>query len=97
VGVAGLVVGAVFGVMAANDKSAAQCDATNACKHGPLSDARNAATLSTVGFVAGGALLAGGIALVLLAPTSRPQAERALRLQPAVAVQGAGLLLTGSF
>ena len=77
VGIVGLGVGTVFGVMAISDKSAAHCDASNACDAGPLHDANSAATASTVGIVAGGVLLAGGAALVLFAPGGRsPQRVR---------------------
>jgi hypothetical protein len=95
VGAAGLALGAVFGVLAMNHKNDAQCDATNACKPGPLSDARSAATVSTIGFVAGGVLAAGGVALVLWAPGARAPDTQALRLVPAVGARDAALLLTG--
>jgi serine/threonine-protein kinase len=72
-GLAGLGVGTAFGLKALSDKNAAQCDATGACQPGPLGDARAAATVSTVGFVVGGVLLAGGAALVLLAPELGPR------------------------
>jgi hypothetical protein len=95
VGIAGLGLGAAFGVKAMSDKNSAQCDATNACTPGPLSDARTSATISSVGFIAGGVLLAGGAALVLLAPR-RPEAA-ALRVAPAVGARDAGLLLQGAW
>jgi hypothetical protein len=67
-GAAALAIGAAFGVVALGDKAAAKCDAEGRCDPGPLADARSAATVSTVGFAAGGALLAGGAALLFAAP-----------------------------
>jgi hypothetical protein len=96
-GVAGLGVGAAFGLKAMSDKSAAQCDASNACKPGPLSDARTSATISSVGFIAGGVLLAGGAALVLLSPRGTATERAALHVAPAVGARDAGLLLQGSW
>jgi hypothetical protein len=63
-GAAGLIVGGFFGVKAMNAKSNANCN-DGSCDPGPLSDARSAATVSTIGFVAGGVLLAGGAVLFL--------------------------------
>jgi hypothetical protein len=111
IGIAAVGLGAVFGFIALGDKNAAQCDATGACKPGPLGDARGAATIATVGFVAGGALLAGGAALVLLAPTghageSTPPSRTAarsfaglqsLRIAPAVTPRETGLQVAGSW
>lgn len=96
VGIAGLGVGAAFGLKAMSDKNSAQCDASNACSPGPLSDARTSATLSSVGFIAGGVLLAGGAALVLLAPRGHPEGA-ALRVAPTVGARDAGLLLQGAW
>jgi hypothetical protein len=96
-GIVALGVGAAFGFKAIGDKNAAQCDASNACDPGPLSSARSDSTISTVGFVAGGVLLAGGAALVLLAPSGRPTDASSVRVAPAVGARDAGLLLSGSF
>jgi len=69
VGGVGLGLGAVFGVLAksALDKSnSGPCDATDHCTQAGLSDrqdASNKATLSTVFFVAGGVIGAGGVVL----------------------------------
>lgn len=74
VGAAGLLVGAGFGFSAIslkgdrNDRCNAQgtlCDAEGIDKD---KQARDAATISTIGFIAGGALLAGGAVLVFTAP-----------------------------
>jgi hypothetical protein len=102
VGAAGVVLGAVFGIVAMGDKNGAHCDASGACDPGPLSSANSAATISTVGFVAGGVLLAGGAALVIFgpsgdAPASAAPAAARLRLAPLVGARDAGLVLGGSW
>jgi len=91
VGVAGLALGAVTGLMATslNQSSKDVCPNDGVCAdEGARSDneaARRAATFSTIGFVAGAVLLAGGITLVLVAPSSassgaaRPGPSTALR------------------
>jgi hypothetical protein len=102
-GIAGLAVGAGFGFKAMGDKNDAQCDASSACKSGPLGNARNDAMIANIGFVAGGVLLAGGAALILFAPhghaaeTSAGAAPRLAGVQvaPAVGARDAGLLLRG--
>jgi hypothetical protein len=74
VGVAGVAVGAVmaFQAKSKNDQSKAdnhcagnQCDSTGT---GLRNDARTFGNVATVGFIAGGALAAVGVALVLTAP-----------------------------
>ncbi len=67
-GVVGLGFGVGFGVAAINDKNGAHCNSAGQCQLGPLGDARNAAFAADVAFAAGATLLAGGAALVLLAP-----------------------------
>jgi hypothetical protein len=98
VGVAGLLAGTIFGVSAMVQKSDAAC-VDNACDAGSLASARSSATVSTIGFVVGGALLAGGIALVVLAPSRSPSSSSAARLElaPAVAQREAGMLMRGSW
>jgi hypothetical protein len=76
-GVVGLVVGGAFGLVAASDKSDLEglcpryptCPAANANAAHEADDSfgRNAA-ISTIGFVAGGVLVAAGVALYFLAP-----------------------------
>jgi serine/threonine-protein kinase len=60
VGIVGLGIGAFAGVRALSLRSDAASSAND--------DAKTFATISTIGLVAGGALAAGGIALVVLAP-----------------------------
>jgi hypothetical protein len=101
-GVAGLAVGTVFGLVASSKLSAPQCDeSTKQCDPGVVSSANSAATVSTVGFVAGGALVAGGLALVLLAPRStRPSAAASgmrVGIAPAGGPSSAGLSVSGAW
>lgn len=81
VGTIGLAIGTIFGITAISKKNEANCDATNACDPGPLDAARSAATVATIGVVAGAALLAGGVALVMLAPSASSSHARARTLQ----------------
>lgn len=74
-GIAALGVGAVAGFVAigANDRSKQVCPNDGICADERArrdnADARTAATVSTIGVVAGGVLLATGVALVLSAPS----------------------------
>jgi hypothetical protein len=73
VGVVGLGLGAVFGVLASSSWKTAQseCPDHTGCSPQAMNDRSHAvtdATASTVGFIAGGALLAGGLTLFLTAP-----------------------------
>ena len=103
VGIVGLGVGTIFGIMAISNKNNAHCDASNACDASSLNSANTNATISTVGWIAGGVLLAGGAALVLFAPKSDASAPAAsppagtLRLSPLFAGRDGGLLLQGDF
>ncbi len=79
VGVVGLAIGAGFGVDASSKKSAAGCDSNSHCPSAQaastLRGAKSSADLSTVFFVAGGLLAAGGVTLWVLAPSSPVQAS----------------------
>jgi hypothetical protein len=66
--------------------SGAVCDAVG---FEAQEDAKSAATISTIGFIAGGVLLAGAVALVVTAPKSKS----ALVIAPA----NAGMKLLLSF
>jgi hypothetical protein len=110
-GAAGIVaigVGAVFGVMASSSWSSSQseCASPSDCSNHAqaVSDhdaASTEATVSTVGFALGGALLAGGLVLWLTAPKdTSPEASseaRSIRVAPTVGRRGAGVALGGSF
>lgn len=103
VGIIGLGVGTAFGFIAISDKNGAHCDATNACDPGGLSSANSAATVSTIGVIAGGVLLAGGAALVLFGPkgdsgaSPTANAIKSVKLAPLVGARDGGLLLGGSW
>ena len=97
VGIAGIAVGAVFGIVAMGDKNNAHCT-NDVCDPGTVSGIKNAALASTLGFVGGGVLVAGGAALVLFAPHgTRAGPPSAIRLAPVVAPGGGGAVLGGRF
>ena len=89
----GLVLGTIFGVSTISTWGAAGGDCNNGCLPGTKAQAERSqaltdATVSTVGFIAGGVLLAGGVALWLTAPAYK---ETALPGPASVAmVQGPG-------
>lgn len=80
-GVVGLGVSAVFGAKVLSSKSDRDdhCRGTLCDPEGVTADkdARDAATISTIAFVAGAALVAGGVVLVLTAPRARARATLA--------------------
>jgi hypothetical protein len=93
-GIAGLVVGGVFGGLAMSAKSSS-CDASNSCKAGSIDDIRSKALVSDVGFGVGGVLLATGVALILLSPSTHTDAQVGVRVLPAVGANGAGGVVVG--
>ncbi len=102
VGLAGVAAGAVFGIIANSDnKSAADndCFSTVCTAQGisSTSDAKNAATVSTIAFAAGGGLVAVGIVLWLTAPSDKHRTAGSIRLAPLVAPDTGGALIAGSF
>lgn len=91
IGVVGLGIGAIFGITAINKKNAADCDDSGSCSNfAAVGDAKSAATVATVGFIAGAALLAGGVALVLFAPTSSVRVEARAAALPGGGFYGVG-------
>lgn len=89
-GVVGLGLGSVFGLVSMSKKGDADghCDAANTCDDEGLGlrrDAISTGNVSTIAFIAGGVLVAGGAALWLTAP-KRPGGMRA-----AIVPRGAGL------
>ena len=104
-GVVGLGVGAVFGGFAISAKNRQNSDCTAAaCAHYLQSvedydTAGKNATGATIGFVAGGVLVAGGVVLFLTAPKPKaaPATGLTLHLAPLLAGSGGGLSLGGSF
>jgi hypothetical protein len=105
VGVAGLVVGGVFGAMTLSEKSQQQ----SACGSGTCSPAGHAqalndhssgmtdSTISTIGFIAGGALVVGGAVLFFTAHPSSQQPATGVLVAPSVGPGGGGVLLQGTF
>ncbi len=91
VGIAGLAVGSVFGLMASSKWSQAQKDNLESEKN----SADSLATISTVAFIAGGVLVAGGAILWLTAPSG--SSATTVGLVPSVAPGGGGALLRGTF
>lgn len=97
-GLVGLAVGGTFGVLAITKNDSAHCDAASVCQDPQARrDAQGFATVSTVAFVAGGALLASGVVFVLVAPKrGEPEHHARLELSPLIAAgQGGGLTLGG--
>jgi len=79
VGLVGVGLGTAFGLIASSNLSDSNadnhCDAQNTCDPvglGLRSDAQSAATISTVGFIAGAVMIAGGITMFVLAPKKSP-------------------------
>ena len=87
VGVAGLVVGSIFGGIASSQWSDAKDTCGEGCaKDSPAqakkSDAESSATIATIGIIAGGVLLATGLVLYFTAP-SRSATGSTFRVGPA--------------
>lgn len=98
VGIAGLAVGTVFGLMASSSWSTAQSEQQKGLWPQDSNDqktASNQATVSTIGFIAGGVLVAGGAILWLTAPSA--SSTPAVGLAPSAGPGGGGALLRGTF
>lgn len=88
-----LTSGAVLGIVAQNQREAADDERTaKAAKEG-FSDAQRTASWANVAFVAGGVLVVGGVSWALIEGANRSPAHARLRL----AVSPAGARLEGSF
>lgn len=103
-GLAGIVVGSVFGGLTAAEASKQKTDCPRANCSGyaqALNDHSTAVTdgtVSTVAFVAGGALLVGGVVLFLAAPHGPTQpASTGLVIAPSVGPASGGLCVRGEF
>lgn len=101
-GVVGIAVGSVFGLVAShkNSESNAQPGGCNAGGCPPAAyalrnDARSAGDVSTAFFVVGGALVAGGAAMWIVAP--KRGASTTVALLPLVGPRGGALSFGGSF
>jgi len=95
-GVVGLGVGTAFGVVAMGDKNGAGCNSNNVCNAGTTSGIKSAALLSDVGWIAGGVLLASGLALVLFAPSGSHEAT-AVGVVPVLTASGGNVVVGGSW
>jgi hypothetical protein len=96
-GLVGLGAGGVLGGLALDDKNKARCDASGTCDPGYLGDARTLATGSTIAFIAGGALVATGAILILVAPKSDGSTVGTLTAAPLLGTNVGGIDLRGSF
>jgi hypothetical protein len=103
VGVAGIVVGTIFGLGAKSKWDDAQenhCDASDVCDAEGVElagDARTSAHVSTAGFVVGGVGIAGAVVLWLTAEMGAPAPASGLRVVPALGARSAGMLVGGTF
>lgn len=101
-GVVAIGVGAVFGLRASssNDDAKANCNADqsrcNSAGLAQVDDARSAATVSTIGFVAGAALVAGGAVLYFTSPKGEQSTARRSTVAPMLGSVN-GVSLQGSF
>jgi hypothetical protein len=103
VGLGGVAVGSAFGLIAKGQWNDAlshckggdptRCDASGISTGG---DASRSATISTVGFVAGGAVIATALVVFLTSPSAK-KAPVAVRLAPAIGLDGARGVVEGRF
>jgi hypothetical protein len=103
-GVVGAALGSVFAASAASTLNIAkgECTTTYCSSAGHAQavqdrdSANSSATMSTVAFVAAGALLAGGAVLYFTALPKSAKSE-ALKITPTVTAGGGGLIVRGGF
>jgi hypothetical protein len=97
VGIAGIVVGSVFGLVAHSTYDGAKADCLSVpddCSNSAVDKSNTAhaqAAVSTVAFVAGGVLAATGVVLYLSAP------HATVAIRPIVGFRSAGLGVGGGF
>ncbi len=104
-GIAGVVVGSVFGLVASSAWSSSQSECaspTNCPNHAQAvldhDSATSAGTLSTVGFLVGVALVGTGAVLFFTAPSKHDDGSAALlEIAPQVGSQNGGVTLRGRF
>ena len=94
VGLAGIGVGTVFGLEALSTKSS-HCYANICTPPGTASTAYQQATISTLGLIAGGVLVAGGLGLVLLAPGGERSSTTSVAIQTLAGPSTVGADLSG--
>lgn len=103
VGGAAIGVGAGFGLasLGKRDESNGHCvgDTCDSAGVALRDDAIRNGNIATITTIAGGALLAGGLVLVLTAPKDRAPRERPanVRAAPTAAIGGGGLMIMGAF
>jgi hypothetical protein len=105
VGVAGIVIGSAFAASTLSEASRQQTDCASAAScANPVQAASDHSAgamdraISTVSFIAGGTLIAGGVLLFLTAHApSAPSPTTGMLAVPALGPGGGGLLLKGSF
>jgi hypothetical protein len=109
VGVAGLVVGTVFGLKAKSKRSDSEAfcgpaDMTICSQHGAdlIDEAKKAALFSNVGFIVGGVGIVGGLVLYLTADsgsknTGTGEAKRVFAVVPSGSRDSAGVLVRATF
>ena len=106
VGAAGLLVGAITGGMAAGGKSSVDKLCPNkvcSTKEGKdkLNSTKTLATVSTVGLIAGGVMVAGGAVMVIVGATSKKKSSdkptTGLQFVPSFGPTGGGGMLFGTF
>jgi hypothetical protein len=99
-GVAGVALGAITGLMAIGKSNDAKdkCANDGACPDASAVDSANSAktlaTVSTIGFIAGGVALGAGAVLVFTAPSGN---KTAVRVIPQAGPSSAGLTFSGAF
>jgi len=104
VGIVAIGAGGFFGLRTIAKNNDAACDADNVCANAQARrDAQGTATLSTIGFVAGGALIAGGVVVLLTsrgdgASSSSPSSAPARwEAAPMIGAGAGGLSLRAAF
>lgn len=102
VGAAGVIVGAITGALALSAQSSADeaCPDTDCGIASAVSDNESAhsfATVSNIGFIAGGTLLAAGATIYLLAPSSDGTSATTLRAFANGTARGPALGVVGTF
>jgi hypothetical protein len=105
-GLGGLITGIATGALAMSawKSSQGECGSTASCpQHAQAvtdhDSALTKATISTVGFVAGGVLIAGGVTMFVLGgkPTGAAPATTGLVLLPTLGPRAAALSISGGF
>jgi hypothetical protein len=97
VGVAGLLAGGAFGLLAIHDKDSAHCDSKNVCDPGTTDAIKTAALASNIGWIAGGVLLGGGATLLLVSRGPGHESRATAATTPTVAIGVGSLVVKGAW